>query len=107
MVAQGTEVGALALLAYSLNPPNNRAISRDGHFADIDSPTLFCSGTSDNFASPENLRSAASEIQNAMDHELEGADHSLAVLKSSSRTREDVREEAVDVMIEWLEGKSK
>ena len=107
VVAKGTQVAALALFAYPLNPPYNPAISRDGHLSDIVIPTLFCSGTRDNFATPDDLSGVAARMQNATVHELDGADHSFAVLKSSSRTRENVWEEAVDVMLSWSEGLSK
>ncbi len=104
VVAHGTQVDALILFAYPLNPPYNRTISRDGHLADIEAPTLFCSGTRDNFASPADLKAAASKVPNATVHELEGADHGFTVLNTSGRTREDVWNEAADVMLEWLEG---
>ncbi len=104
VVAHGTQVDALVLFAYPLNPPYNRTISRDGHLADINVPTLFCSGTRDNFASPADLKSAASKVPNATVHELEGADHGFTVLNTSGRTCEDVWKEAADVMLEWLEG---
>ena len=35
---------------------------------------------------------------------LDGADHGFAVLKSSGRSREDVWDEAADVLVEWLGG---
>ena len=104
VVAQGTQVNALALFAYPLNPPYNPAVSRDGHLPDVDVPTLFCSGTRDNFASPDDLIAAAANMKNATVHKLDGADHNFAVLKSSSRSREDVWKEAVDVMLGWVNG---
>lgn len=107
VVARGTQVAALVLFAYPLNPPYNRSVSRDGHLPDIAVPTLFCSGTRDNFASPDDLIAVAAKMKDARFHELDGADHSFAVLKSSSRTREDVWEEAVDVMLGWVEGLAK
>ena len=62
VVAQCTPVHALALFADPLNPPYNRALSRDGHLPDIAVPILFCSGTRDNFASPGDLVAGRSEI---------------------------------------------
>ena len=43
------------------------------------------------------------EMPNATLHELDGADHGFAVLKSSGRTREDVWQEVTDVMLRWVE----
>ncbi len=107
VVAQGTKVDALALLAYPLNPPWNSAVSRDGHLPDIGVPTLFCSGTRDNFATPDDLTAVAGRMPNAAFHELDGADHGFSVLKRSNRTREDVWKEVADVLLEWIDGISK
>ena len=95
VVAQGTEVDALALFAYPLHPPATPLQWRDGHLPAIPVPTLFCSGTRDAFATPEELRTAASKVPQSNIHLLEGADHGFAVAKSSGRTREDVWAEAL------------
>lgn len=105
--AQGTEVDAIALFAYPLNPPSNRAVFRDAHLPDITVPALFCSGTRDNFATPDDLTAVASKMPNASFHELDGADHGFAVLKRSGRVREDVWKEAADVFLDWFDGISK
>lgn len=102
VVAGGTDVAGLALFAYPLNPPQNPAIRRDEHLPLIGVPTFFCSGTRDTFATPDDLRLAASKVPGAAVHLLDGADHGFGVLKSSRRTREDVRDEAVDALLEWL-----
>ena len=107
VAAQGTQVDALALFAYPLNPPGKRTVSRDGHLPDIAAPTLFCSGTRDTFATPEDLTAVAGKMPNANFHELDGADHGFAVLKRSGRTREDVWQEAADVLLKWVDGISK
>lgn len=52
----------------------------------------------------QRLLAVAAKMKDAMFHELHGADHSFAVLKSSSRTREDVWTEAVDVTLSWVDG---
>ena len=122
VVAQGTRVDALVLFAYPLkppgrnpsgqnppgpNPPRSRAVSRDGHLPDINVPTLFCSGTRDNFATPDDLIAVAGRMPSAVFHELEGADHGFAVLKRSGRTREDIWKDAADTLLAWFEGLSK
>ena len=103
VVAQGTRVDGLALLAYPLNPPRTPATPRNGHLSDISAPTLFCSGTRDNFVAPGSLAVVVDEMPNAVLHELDGADHGFAVLKSSGRAREDVWQEVADVMLHWVE----
>ena len=102
VVAQGVEVDALALFAYPLRPPWRPEQLRDGHLADISLPTLFCSGTRDAFAAPDELRAASSRVVTSSVHLLEGADHGFSALKSSGRTRGDVWDEAIDAMLEWL-----
>jgi hypothetical protein len=53
---------------------------------------------------PGSLAIVVDGMPNAVLHELEGADHGFAVLKSSGRTREDVLQEVIDVMLRWVEG---
>ena len=77
--------------------------SRDSHLPQIETPALFCSGTRDTFATPEELSAAASTVSLATVHPLEGADHGFAVLKSSGRTKEDVWSEATGFLLSWLE----
>ncbi|MGB2694115.1 MAG: alpha/beta family hydrolase [Dehalococcoidia bacterium] len=103
VVAQGEAVDALALFAYPLHPPGNPGRMRDAHLPSIRVPTLFCSGTRDAFATPEELRAAAKKVRGAKLHLLEGADHGFSVPKSSGRTRDDVWSEAAEAMVEWLE----
>ena len=104
VVAQGVEVDALALFAYPLHPPGKPDQRRDGHLPDVTVPTLFCSGTRDDFATPEELQVAASIVPRASVHLLDGANHGFSMLKSSGKTRQDVWAEAVDAMVEWLDG---
>ena len=101
VVADGTvEVSALALFAYPLRPPWNRDQVRDDHLHAISVPTLFCSGTRDAFATPEELAAAAGVVPQSAVHLLESADHGFSVRKADGRTRIEVWEEAVDALIE-------
>lgn len=102
VAAKGQGIDALALFAYPLHPPWNRSSRRDLHFPDIKCPTLFCSGTRDEFATPEELSTATAAVDGAVVKLLDGADHGFNMLKRSGRTREQVWEEAVDKMIHWL-----
>ena len=54
------------------------------------------------FAAADELEAAASKLPNAVIHQLEGADHGFAVLKSSGRTQKDVWIEAADYLLSWL-----
>jgi predicted alpha/beta-hydrolase family hydrolase len=104
VVAQGASVDALALFAYPLHPPGRPERMRDAHLPQIAVPTLFCSGTRDAFASPDELRAAAAKVSRATVHLLEHADHAFAAPKASGRTREDIWSEAAEAMIRWLAG---
>jgi predicted alpha/beta-hydrolase family hydrolase len=102
VLASGEKADALALFAYPLHAPGKPDQPRDEHLPAIRARTLFCSGTNDAFASPDELRAAASKVPRAKVHLLEGADHGFAVRKSSGRTREDVWAEAVEAFATWL-----
>jgi hypothetical protein len=100
--ADGVACDALALFAYPLHPPGRPDKMRDEHLPSIKARTLFVSGTNDAFASPDELRAAASKVKRASLHLLKAADHGFNVKKSSDRTKADVFEEAAGAMIKWL-----
>jgi predicted alpha/beta-hydrolase family hydrolase len=102
VVAQGVEVDALALFAYPLHPPGRPGQLRDGHLPAIDIVALFCSGTNDAFASPDELRAVAAKMPRASVHLLEAAGHGFNAPKSSGRTRQDIWAEAVEALWDWL-----
>jgi predicted alpha/beta-hydrolase family hydrolase len=102
-IADGASADALALFAYPLHPPGKPERTRDEHLPKLKLPTMFVSGTSDAFGSPDELRGASKKVKGAKVHFLEGADHGFAVKKSTGRTRDDVYEEAVNVLVEYLE----
>ena len=103
VVAQGLAVDALVLFAYPLHPVGQPERLRDAHLPAIAVPTLFCSGTRDVFAAPEELRAAASKVRRASVHLLEGADHGFAGSKGSGRTRRDIWTEAVEATLSFIE----
>ena len=80
------------------------AAARVEHLPKLKLPTLFVSGTSDAFGSPEEIKAAAKKVKGSKAHFLDGADHGFAVKKSTGRTKDDVFAEAVDVFADWLLG---
>ncbi len=102
VVAGRVVVDALALFAYPLHPPGLPERSRDAHLASVRVRTLFCSGTRDAFASPDELRVVAARMRRAKVHLLEKADHSFAPPRASARTRDDVFAEAAAALARWL-----
>ncbi len=101
VAAKRAPIEALALFAYPLLPPGQDRL-RDEHFPRISVPTLFCSGTRDAYATPQQLQKAAAKVSRSTIHPLEGADHGFAVLKSSRRSREDVWADAATAFWDWL-----
>jgi len=104
LASEGASVDALALFAYPAHPPGRPDQPRTAHLPGIACPTLFCSGTRDPFASPDELTAVAALVTDARVHLLDGADHGFATLKSSGRSREDVWAEGTGVLVEWLGG---
>ena len=104
LASEGASVDALSLFAYPVHPPGRPERLRTAHLPGIACPALFCSGTRDHYASPEELAAAAALVPDARVHLLDGADHGFATLKSSGRSREDVWAEAARVLVEWLGG---
>jgi uncharacterized protein len=100
--AAGIPVDALALFAYPLHPPGRPEAMRTEHFASIKARTLFVSGTSDAFASPDELRDAARMVKRSRVHLMHAADHGFNAPKSSGRTRDQIYDEATSVLINWL-----
>ena len=103
VVAAGLRLDHLALFAYPLHPPGRPELARVAHLGSIQVPTLFCSGTRDAFATPEELQTAAAAVSGASVHILEGADHGFSVLKGSGRTRAGVWAEATEALLDSLD----
>lgn len=76
----------LVLIAYPLHPPGRPDRLRVEHFARIGVPCLFVSGTRDEFATPDELRTWTATIPAPVDlvlidggrHELRGAELGVA-----------------------------
>ena len=103
VVADGMPAPGLALFAYPLHPPGQPDRLRDQHLTAVRVPTLFCSGTRDAFASQTELEAAGSWIENSSFHFIVGADHGFNVPKSSGLRREDIWQEAVNILVPFLE----
>ncbi len=68
----------LLLFSYPLHPPKKPEQMRTAFFPDLRTPVLFVHGTSDPFASPEELREAIAAIPARTDALfVEGAGHDL------------------------------
>jgi uncharacterized protein len=77
-VAEGVDAAGLVLVSYPLHPPGRPEKLRVEHFAALDRPCLFVSGTRDAFGTPEELEEATAAIPGAVTHRwIEGKDHAL------------------------------
>jgi predicted alpha/beta-hydrolase family hydrolase len=85
-VAEGLPAAGLVLISYPLHPPGRPDRLRVEHFAVLDLPCLFVSGTSDAFGSPAELSAHTKAIPGPVTqvwieggrHELRGADARIA-----------------------------
>lgn len=106
VAADGTDVEGLFFLGYPLHPPGRVEQLRDQHLYKIKKPMLFMSGTRDSFARKDLLEKVIQRIgPNAQLHWIEGGDHSFKTPESKSGILEGT-EEALSVLLEWLENTS-
>jgi predicted alpha/beta-hydrolase family hydrolase len=77
-VADGLPAAALVLVSYPLHPPGKPDNLRTEHFAALDLPCLFVSGTRDAFGTPAELEAATRAIPGPVTHEwVDGGSHGL------------------------------
>jgi predicted alpha/beta-hydrolase family hydrolase len=77
-VAEGLPALALVLISYPLHPPGKPEQLRTDHFAKLDLPCLFVSGTRDAFGSPDELTRGTKSIPGSVTHHfIDGGDHGL------------------------------
>jgi uncharacterized protein len=77
-VAEGLPAAGLVLISYPLHPPGKPDKLRVEHFAAIEIPCLFVSGTRDAFATPDELEKHTAAIPGEVTHVwVEGADHGM------------------------------
>ena len=95
----------LLLLGYPLHPAGKPDRRRDGHFARLDLPVCFVSGTRDSLAPRPELTRAARKVAGPVTlHWLESADHGYRPLKASGRSIDDVLVEAAETSVTWVQG---
>jgi predicted alpha/beta-hydrolase family hydrolase len=71
-------VAGILAISYPLHPPDKPDVLRVAHFPWLTMPTLFVSGTRDEFAAPDELRNWTTRIPGAVDHRwIDGARHDL------------------------------
>ncbi len=102
--ADGQTANGLILFGYPLHPAGQLEKLRDEHLKQIKTPTLQLSGTED----PLCTKSIMDATAGTLDPDIwtlkwiQGGDHSLAVKKSSGRTREEVEAEIIESITKHL-----
>jgi predicted alpha/beta-hydrolase family hydrolase len=100
-------VRGLVFFGFPLHPPGNPGTKRAEHLAQVRIPMLFLQGTRDQFADLKLLRPICASLgARATLHEIETADHSFHVLKSSGKTDAEVMRELAQSVRTWADALS-
>jgi len=98
------DVKGLAFLGFPLHAAKKPSSERAEHLASIAIPMLFLQGTRDGLADLGYLKPVVEKLgPKATLHEVEGGDHSFAVLKKSGRTNEEALTEVLDTLAAWID----
>ena len=97
-------VKGLAFLGFPLHADKKPSTERAEHLGGVGIPMLFLQGTRDGLADLGLLRPVVEGLgAKATLHEVEGGDHSFAVLKKSGRTNEQALTEVLDTLAAWID----
>ncbi|WP_162006105.1 alpha/beta hydrolase family protein [Bradyrhizobium betae] len=97
-------VKGLAFLGFPLHAAKKPSTERAAHLADVEIPMLFLQGTRDGLADLGLLRPVIAALgAKATLHEVEGGDHSFAVLKKSGRSNDEALTEVLDTLTAWID----
>jgi hypothetical protein len=102
--AHGLPCDGLVFLGYPLHPAKQPEKLRDAHLPDVSAPMLFVQGTRDALCDLDLLRPVVARLgPRASLYIVEGGDHSLDLLKSAGRSRENVYADVINRIGEWIE----
>ena len=97
-------VKGLAFLGFPLHADKKPSTERAEHLAHVEIPMLFLQGTRDGLADLGLLKPVLKALgPKATLHEVEGGDHSFAVLKKSGRTNDEALTEVLDTLAAWID----
>jgi uncharacterized protein len=92
----------VVVFGYPLRPPGGPRGDRAAHLHRLAAPTLIVQGTRDTFGGPDDIRDATAGARHLETLDVDGGDHSLAVLKRSGRDQEAVHREIWDKVSDWM-----
>nr|WP_249210114.1 alpha/beta family hydrolase [Bradyrhizobium manausense] len=97
-------VKGLAFLGFPLHAAKKPSSERAEHLGGVAIPMLFLQGTRDGLADLSLLKPVVAALgEKATLHEIEGGDHSFAVLKKSGRTNDEALAEVLDTLAGWID----
>ena len=97
-------VRGLAFLAFPLHPAGRPDTTRAEHLSAVNVPMLFLQGTRDELAKMELLQPVIAKLGPlARLHLLPDADHSFHVPARTGKKDPEVRREALQAMVKWVE----
>ena len=104
VAAQNSEdIDGLVFLGYPLHPPGRPEKLRWEHLPKIKAPMLFVQGARDAFGTKEEIVAMIKKLKlPATLYAVEGGDHSLKVPKKVNTSQEDVYDDAMDQIVDWL-----
>jgi len=94
-------VRGIVFFGFPLHPAGSPASARGAHLSRVTVPMLFLQGTRDKLAELDLLRPILAEIPRATLKVFEGADHSFHLLKSASRSDQELLEEIARTVADW------
>lgn len=98
------DVKGLAFLGFPLHADKKPSTERAEHLTQVEIPMLFLQGTRDGLADLGLLKPVVAALgAKATLHDVEGGDHSFAVLKKSGRTNEEALTEVLDTLTAWID----
>src|ERR1700738_4712986 len=96
------QVRGLVFFGFPLHPPNQPGTKRAEHLPKVTIPMLFLQGTRDTFADLTLLRPIIANLAPwAAPHNIDSADHSFHVLKSSGKTDAEILRELAQTTATW------
>ena len=102
---EGWPARALVYLGYPLVPMGKGVPRPTDHLQRINVPQLFVAGTRDRLSPPTLIGPLTETLASAQIHVVPDGDHSLRVPKRSGRTNEDVLDDVVMAVAEWIRGR--
>ena len=94
-------LGAVAF-GYPLRPPGPRGGDRVSHLRRLAVPTLIVQGTRDTFGGPDAVAADVGAVPHLEVLPVATGDHSLAVLKSTTRPQAGVDHDIVAHVVRWI-----